>query len=662
VYLQLTFLAITSTIATSATTAIAGTTAGNGPELSSPSLALLERIPDGDGDNGIEYGEGVGIEFRKQPSYSRTLPQSQQQPAMSSSSSSIRSAVDSIKARLMKISTNDNGGVAGYSDERSRRGMMFWQQQQRQRRMALNNDDDATDDVIMRYYYEDNHPDVVGKVAGDRIVVRYRRKMRRQQQLIRGANMPSMLRRADGVLQGGTKPATTASSAIPDDVRGDSNYTSTTTDEWRRQQKNYGSCPASSTATNTTTTADDDSLTRISTTLVVQTSIERFWILQETCGRRWRTDPIIVVVSMPYYDDYSTTAASTMQESKPPEKHSPHHYRLNAELATWKVQCPHLTVMEYELSEEETTNPSLYPINRLRNAGLERVRTSHILVVDVDFVPSSSLDDEIRSVLLSRQLQQRQQQQQRPPGGEVNNWINRGHAPTALVIPAFERALVPQSSPQRQRELLLGANIGGGSTAGPFLPSTLSELRDCYMTRHCNVFDGRLNAEGHGSTESESWLMRSRLDGAGDDGVIPTVDNGTLSTKRGNVQYIPCIQSQKERYEPYMVLEWCGTKNDWQNVATSNSDVDTVVAASRDDRATFPPPPPHPKAPFYDERFVGYGKNKIQYFSHLRYMGYRFAVISPGANAFLIHNPHSISKSKTQWRGSKQLKGSMNHL
>jgi len=58
-----------------------------------------------------------------------------------------------------------------------------------------------------------------------------------------------------------------------------------------------------------------------------------------------------------------------------------------------------------------------------------------------------------------------------------------------------------------------------------------------------------------------------------------------------------------------------------------------------------------PVAPYYDERFYGYGKNKIQYVSHLRLMGYRFAVLPRG---FIVHNPHVDSNAKREWTDNAQ--------
>ena len=45
------------------------------------------------------------------------------------------------------------------------------------------------------------------------------------------------------------------------------------------------------------------------------------------------------------------------------------------------------------------------------------------------------------------------------------------------------------------------------------------------------------------------------------------------------------------------------------------------------------------KLPAFDERFVNYGKDKISWIEHLRYTGYKFAVLK---NAFAIDVPHPL--------------------
>jgi hypothetical protein len=125
-----------------------------------------------------------------------------------------------------------------------------------------------------------------------------------------------------------------------------------------------------------------------------------------------------------------------------------------------------------------------------------------------------------------------------------------------------------------------------------FLPSDISELNQCIVAKNCIVFQADNNIEGHSTTQSSEWLR--------------------LSPMWSGPQPLSCIKSS--RYEPYLVL----------NVL---------------------------EAPRYDERFFGYGKNKIQYIQHLRFAGFKFAVLP---REFLIHTPHPKSAAKVHWLSDRQ--------
>ena len=43
--------------------------------------------------------------------------------------------------------------------------------------------------------------------------------------------------------------------------------------------------------------------------------------------------------------------------------------------------------------------------------------------------------------------------------------------------------------------------------------------------------------------------------------------------------------------------------------------------------------------PLFDERFVNYGYNKVQWLEHLRYRGYAFSVLTHG---FAVDVPHPL--------------------
>ena len=118
------------------------------------------------------------------------------------------------------------------------------------------------------------------------------------------------------------------------------------------------------------------------------------------------------------------------------------------------------------------------------------------------------------------------------------------------------------------------------------MPPDFAALQTCLGAKDCVVFDGEYNPQGQASTDVKAW--RSQPAGA---------------TRR-----VPCITS--ERYEPYVVLQR--------------------------DEAT----------PLFDERFTGYGKNKVQLIVHLRRAGYAFEVVARG---FVIHFPHHASDAKHHW-------------
>jgi len=160
------------------------------------------------------------------------------------------------------------------------------------------------------------------------------------------------------------------------------------------------------------------------------------------------------------------------------------------------------------------------------------------------------------------------------------------------------------------------------------VPGRFGQLARCLREKDCLVFQGDNSPQSHGTTDSSRWLE-------GDETVRP----------------IECFRSN--RYEPYVVVSMA-------------------------------------QMPLYDERFAGYGKNKIQHVSHLRRMGYLFAVRSSAQitdlhaidatparrrhpthwlistqvlpRHFLIHVPHPRSGSKKEWLNSYQTHSAVDTL
>lgn len=311
--------------------------------------------------------------------------------------------------------------------------------------------------------------------------------------------------------------------------------------------------------------------TPLGTTLVVQTSIDRLWILQETCSR-WSSHPVIATVFVPH-------SSSTQEDEE---------NRLQSELDSTSQQllkdCPNLTLIRYEADHIESLQ-GRYPVNRLRNVGLDLVQTTHVLMIDVDFVPSRDLERLVGAAI------------QTTDGNDLNR---------ALVVPAFEKK-APKScdgstDPAKCMSQFLKED-------GSFLPQTFGELQNCYKEqKECVVFQSEFNFAGHSTTMSDRWMKQDWYEKGSD------ADAAGMRFKT-----IPCFHTA--RYEPYVVIEWCPTTN------------------GKDGGAS-------PISPYYDERFYGYGKNKIELVSHLRRSNTRFEILPEG---FLVHNPHPESATKETW-------------
>ena len=327
--------------------------------------------------------------------------------------------------------------------------------------------------------------------------------------------------------------------------------------------------------------------TNISVSLLIQSSADRLWILHETC-QRW-TSPIVVVVAA--NDDPGSRMIL--------ENHMVH----------WKQDCPQLQWIVYHLDATTESTPESYPVNTLRNVALDAVSTSHILMMDIDFVPSRQLD----VMILSALVEQQQAAGTATGPNTTHQHDDSDHVKTAMVIPAFERVLHPPctSSDECAHHLRTNAN---------FIPQDFGELQTCYNNDNCIIFQSMDNWEGHSSTRTELWLQQKWYTD-----VVVEHGNATLPKKSKMMRTIPCFDSL--RYEPYVVIRWCPSSSDEKSTTTSSNIV--------------------PMAPYYDERFHGYGKNKIQLISHLRFMGYQFAVLPSGG--FIVHNPHVESSSKAVW-------------
>jgi len=277
----------------------------------------------------------------------------------------------------------------------------------------------------------------------------------------------------------------------------------------------------------------------VAVTLITQTSVDRIWMVEHICTR-WQ-GPFVVVVYIGTDNSIKTIVD--------------HIDGLSSNLGTYQYACATLHLVPSVSNDEQ------YPINKLRNIGINNVQTSHFLMIDIDFWPDKGLHKLLTT------------------SDEVV-WHLKSNPLGAFVVPAFQKnQLYPMCRTIRECR----------KKHEHLMPYDRKQLKKCVVLMECSPFDYR-NAAGHETTDFNTWINMKQL----------------------TVNQLLCTKSI--RYEPYVVLRKC------------------------------------PSTPLYAEDFTGYGKNKIQLVSHLRFAGFQFYVIP---FHYLIHFPHPKSLAKKKWRTTK---------
>ncbi|KAL7468443.1 hypothetical protein ACHAXS_008680 [Conticribra weissflogii] len=338
----------------------------------------------------------------------------------------------------------------------------------------------------------------------------------------------------------------------------------------------------------------------VSITLVIQCSMDRLWLLRETCTR-W-PDPIVLVVYIPYDTVKDLTVRSILLDP----------------IADIMTNCLQMKVLLHiHGSDDDAADSSSYPVNVMRNQGLDAVSTSHILIMDVDLIPSADLSHVVKDNLID---QIAIANHSRIASGGDENRLEE--VPIhALVVPAFERKVHPPCEDIESCQNYLKEDPN-------FLPLLFNDLKECVDKKDCIVFQEDMNWEGHHTTDSKKWLKSEWYE---------ALEGDHAENAIHKMRQISCFDSL--RYEPYLLLPWCPAKSSESSSSSS----------------------PKPLTPYYDERFYGYGKNKIQHVSHLRYRGVPFSVLP---RSFVVHHPHPESSVKQVWndRQGNALHGDMDKL
>jgi len=355
--------------------------------------------------------------------------------------------------------------------------------------------------------------------------------------------------------------------------------------------------------------------TEIATTLVTQTTVDRLEHLERTC-KRWSS---------------SIVAAVYIKNNKEEKE------IWTRKVSSFSKECPQLKLIPYISHKDK---PGNYPINTLRNIGFDAVETSHVLMIDIDFIPSENLDIETKKAvkrLISK------------GSGRNSPVLSRDRDQTyshfhALIVPAYERKFDAEECTD------LNQCIAAVKEDEEFMPRTVESLKECVSNNEresvsredgitpkskCIVFHSDYYKLGHGFTKSDDWLR---------------------DMNKVELRTVRCIQ---EGYEPYLVIPWCPSKliNHGTHVFKEN-----LKGASNEEKLSkLLSDPWKPMSPYYDERFYGYGKNKVQHIIHLSARGYEYVVMP--ATGFLTHYPHAISGSRVVFdKKNKKLRQSMSDL
>ena len=209
-------------------------------------------------------------------------------------------------------------------------------------------------------------------------------------------------------------------------------------------------------------------------TLVTHSSEDRLWMMEHHC-RRWG------------YENNISIAIYTNKDIK----------KMRSTLTS--LGC-HQNKITIDIINIETNLIRDYPINQLRNKALSAVKTSHALIIDIDFFESADLHHSLHDTYVKEEL-----------ALDEN---------LAIVVPAFQ----------------LNRGCRANEECNEFdlkrMPYSRDALKKLVMTGMATIFDPT-NLGGHGSTDYGKWFQLQHT------GLVD----------------LSCIKSR--RYEPYVVLRYC---------------------------------------------------------------------------------------------------------
>ncbi|ETO30225.1 hypothetical protein RFI_06892, partial [Reticulomyxa filosa] len=231
---------------------------------------------------------------------------------------------------------------------------------------------------------------------------------------------------------------------------------------------------------------------------------------------------------------------------------------------------------------------TMYPVNTLRNIALTMSKSNFVFLVDVDFIPSNDLHDQvIRSNFFKDFFFSQSNQYLHPNKSHVGSRPN-----VALVIPAFELVLYPISQSQSNLANRTSVSMAWNMSDVNTTPKFVSQISQLFLQQQARAFHGLRCSHCHGPTNYPKWAQ------------MVTNHSHTNATKDFySIAYY-------NNYEPYIIVPRKGLR-------------------------------------MYDERFQGYGLNKVMQIKMLAQLElFDFFVYT---NGFLVAKEHGRTVDDTNW-------------
>ena len=368
-------------------------------------------------------------------------------------------------------------------------------------------------------------------------------------------------------------------------------------------------------------------------TLVTQASVDRLWVVEKLC-ERW----------------HGPMALSIMSNGSEPSG------ALEARASGLMALCT-----ERRVAVVVPARPFPYPVNRLRNVAWSMATTSHVFLLDIDFWPSVGTRRRIIDALRSGVLDAQTRAALVVPALELLVARAESTNPAKVLPPAELERQIPSS---KLGLLRCVANGAGDGAAPDWRPTRANHWED-------PVSDGarrRLLGAAPRKRPKKKLVKRVKFlptpRPTARPTPRPTLDAATRrrhAALHGALHAIPeRLQNTAHESEPSDLrcsafhhhgttrfLDWLALPDDAPPARLDcflGNHFEPFVVVRRCDEPTavngsF-------ATPRFDERFAGYGKNKLEWIAALRAADYEFHTV---AGAFAVHVPHLLSTSKRDW-------------